>query len=126
MKQTVEEAKIKKVKAEMEIARILENLELETGLKSNIVYVYRENAKSEPLSQPKECNKNRYYFNTMIKLRLILRWLLIPLWFAIFIAYLPIWYLQMSWYYFSFQDYWDAFLILWDKTMLSMRLKTRQ
>lgn len=55
MKQTVEEAKIKKVKAEMEIARILENLELETGLKSNIVYVYRENAKSEPLSQPKEC-----------------------------------------------------------------------
>ena len=38
MKQTVEEAKIKKVKAEMEIARILENLELETGLKSNIVY----------------------------------------------------------------------------------------
>lgn len=48
MKQTVEEAKIKKVKAEMEIARILENLELETGLKSNIVYVYRENAKSEP------------------------------------------------------------------------------
>ena len=42
------------------------------------------------------------------------------------IAYLPIWYLQMSWYYFSFQDYWDAFLILWDKTMLSMRLKTRQ
>lgn len=32
----------------------------------------------------------------------------------------------MSWYYFSFQDYWDAFLILWDKTMLSMRLKIRQ
>ena len=62
----------------------------------------------------------------MIKLRLILRWLLIPLWFAIFIAYLPIWYLQMSWYYFSFQDYWDAFLILWNKTMLSMRLKTRR
>ncbi|WP_296122568.1 hypothetical protein [uncultured Bacteroides sp.] len=52
--------------------------------------------------------------------------LLIPLWFTIFIVYLPIWYLQMSWYYFSFQDYWDAFLVLWDKTMLSMRLKTRQ
>ena len=45
----------------------------------------------------------------MIKLRLILRWLLIPLWFAIFIAYLPIWYLQMSWYYFSFSDYWDSY-----------------
>lgn len=57
---------------------------------------------------------------------MVLRWLLIPLWFNIFIAYLPIWYLQMSWYYFSFQDYWDAFLILWDKTMLSMRLKIRQ
>ena len=51
----IEAAKIKKAKAEMERARILENLELETGLKSNIVYVYRENAKSEPLSQPKEC-----------------------------------------------------------------------
>lgn len=62
----------------------------------------------------------------MDKARLVLRWLLIPLWLAIFIAYLPIWYLQMSWYYFSFQDYWDAFLILWDKTMLSMRLKTRR
>ncbi len=45
----------------------------------------------------------------MDKARLVLRWLLIPLWFTIFIAYLPIWYLQMSWYYFSFQDYWDAF-----------------
>ena len=62
----------------------------------------------------------------MDKARLVLRWLLIPLWFTIFIAYLPIRYLQMSWYYFSFQDYWDAFLILWDKTMLSMRLKIRQ
>lgn len=62
----------------------------------------------------------------MDKARLVLRWLLIPLWFTIFIAYLPIWYLHMSWYYFSFQDYWDAFLILWDKTMLSMRLKIRQ
>lgn len=49
----IEEAKIKKAKAEMEIARILENLELETGLKTNIVYVYRE-TESESLSQPKE------------------------------------------------------------------------
>lgn len=62
----------------------------------------------------------------MDKARLVLRWLLIPLWLAIFIVYLLMWYLQTSWYYFSFQDYWDAFLILWDKTMLSMRLKTRQ
>lgn len=50
----IEEAKIKKVKAEMEIARILENLELETGLKTNIVYVYRGNTESKSLSQPKE------------------------------------------------------------------------
>lgn len=49
----IEEAKIKKAKAEMEIARILENIELETGLKTNIVYVYRE-TESESLSQPKE------------------------------------------------------------------------
>lgn len=27
----------------------------------------------------------------MDKARLVLRWLLIPLWFTIFIAYLPIW-----------------------------------
>lgn len=49
----IEEAKIKKAKAEMEIARIMENIELETGLKTNIVYVYRE-TESESLSQPKE------------------------------------------------------------------------
>lgn len=49
----IEQAKIKKAKAEMEIARILENLELETGLETNIVYVYRE-TESESLSQPKE------------------------------------------------------------------------
>ena len=60
----------------------------------------------------------------MNKIRLILRWLFIPLWIALFFVYLLIWYIQMSWYYFSFQDYWDAFLILWDKTMLLMRLKT--
>ena len=57
----------------------------------------------------------------MNRTRLVLRWLLIPLWFAIFIAYLPMWYLQMSWYNFSFQDYWDAFLILWDKAMKTRR-----
>ena len=62
----------------------------------------------------------------MSKLKLIIRWILLPLWLAIFIVYLPIWYLQMSWYYFSFQDYLDAFLILWDRIMLLMRLKTRK
>ena len=51
---SIEQAKLKKVKAEIEIARILENIELETGLKTNVVYVYRENTESEPLSQPKE------------------------------------------------------------------------
>ena len=51
----------------------------------------------------------------MNKIRLILRWLFIPLWTTLFFVYLLIWYIQMSWYYFSFQDYWNAFLILWDK-----------
>ena len=51
---SIEQAKLKKVKAEMEIARILENIELETGLKTNVVYVYRENTEAEPLSLPKE------------------------------------------------------------------------
>lgn len=62
----------------------------------------------------------------MNKIRLILRWLFIPLWTTLFFVYLLIWYIQMSWYYFSFQDYWNAFLILWDKIMLLMRLKTIQ
>ena len=60
----------------------------------------------------------------MNKIRLMLRWLFIPLWIVLFFVYLFIWYIQMSWHYFNFQDYWDAFLILWDRIMLLMRLKT--
>lgn len=55
----------------------------------------------------------------MSKIRLILRWLLIPLWLAIFIVYLPIW------YYFNFGDYWDSYLVLWDRVMLSLKLKKK-
>ena len=61
----------------------------------------------------------------MNKIRLILRWLFIPLWLVLFFVYLPVWYIQMSWYYFRFQDYWSAYLILWDRVMLFMRLKTK-
>lgn len=60
----------------------------------------------------------------MNKIKLILRWLFIPFWLVLFFVYLPVWYIQMSWYYFSFQDYWSAYLILWDRVMLFMRLKT--
>lgn len=61
----------------------------------------------------------------MSKIRLILRFLLIPLWLAIFIVYLPIWYIQMSWYYFNFWDYWDSYLVLWNRVMLSLKLKKK-
>lgn len=61
----------------------------------------------------------------MNKIKLILRWLFIPFWLVLFFVYLPIWYIQMSWYYFSFQDYWSAYLILCDRVMLFMRLKTK-
>lgn len=61
----------------------------------------------------------------MNKIKLILRWLFIPFWLVLFFVYLPVWYIQMSWYYFSFQDYWSAYLILWDRVMLFMRLKTK-
>ena len=61
----------------------------------------------------------------MSKIRLILRFLLTPLWLAIFIVYLPIWYIQMSWYYFNFGDYWDSYLALWDRVMLSLKLKKK-
>lgn len=63
--------------------------------------------------------------NFMGYIRLILRWLFTPLCFALFFVYLIIWYIQMSWCYFSFDDYWDDFLILWDKIMVLMKLKTK-
>lgn len=59
----------------------------------------------------------------MSKFKLIIRWVLLPLWLTIFIVYLPIWYLLMSWYYFSFQDYWESYLVLWDRVMITLRLK---
>lgn len=37
----IEEAKSKKEKAEKEIASILEKLEMETGLKASVCYLYR-------------------------------------------------------------------------------------
>lgn len=89
-----------------------------------VITFWKEISREECEAMNDFLNENKK--TIMDKARLVLRWLLIPLWFTIFIAYLPIWYLQMSWYYFSFQDYWDAFLILWDKAMLSMRLKTRR
>ena len=53
----IEKAKNKKTKAEMEIAHILENLEKETGLMANTVYVYREDSRSELMVQPVKCIK---------------------------------------------------------------------
>lgn len=38
----IEEAKSKKEKAEKEISSILEQLEMETGLKASVCYLYRE------------------------------------------------------------------------------------
>lgn len=50
----IEEAKIKKAKAEIEIDHILEKLEMEIGLTAGIVYVYRKYEKSELTDQPLE------------------------------------------------------------------------
>ncbi len=58
----------------------------------------------------------------MSKLKLIIRWMLFPLWLVIFIVYLPIWYMQMSWYYFSFQDYTESYFILWGRLMGALKL----
>lgn len=63
--------------------------------------------------------------NFMGYIRLILRLLFLPLWIILFFVYLLIWSLQNSWRYFSFDDYWDDFLILWDKIMVLMKLKTK-
>lgn len=38
--------------------------------------------------------------------------LLIPFWLVLFVVYLPVWYIQMSWYYFDMEDYQEAYLIL--------------
>lgn len=40
----------------------------------------------------------------MKTLKLFIRVLLIPVWITIFFIYLFIWYIQMSWYYFDFND----------------------
>lgn len=52
----IEEVKIKKAKAEMEIAHILEKLEAETGLKANniFIYIHREEEKSALAASPIE------------------------------------------------------------------------
>lgn len=48
----------------------------------------------------------------MKTLKLFIRVLLIPVWITIFFIYLFIWYIQMSWYYFDFNDYWESYLLL--------------
>ena len=63
--------------------------------------------------------------NFMGYIRLILRLLFLPLWIILFFVYLLIWSLQNSWRYFNFEDYWDDFLILWDKIMVLMKLKNK-
>lgn len=57
----------------------------------------------------------------MSKLKLIIRWMLLPLWLVIFIVYLPIWYLQISWYYFGFQDYIESYFRLLDRLMYTLK-----
>lgn len=34
-----------------------------------------------------------------------------------------IWYIQMSWYYFDFNDYWESYLLLWDEIMVKLKIK---
>lgn len=59
----------------------------------------------------------------MKTLKLFIRVLLIPVWITIFFIYLFIWYIQMSWYYFDFDDYWESYLLLWDKIMVKLKIK---
>lgn len=56
------------------------------------------------------------------KLRIAIRFVLIPLWFLIFIIYFPIWFFQMAWYCFEFSDYKDSYLFLWCKIMKILKL----
>lgn len=56
------------------------------------------------------------------KIRISIRIMLIPLWILIFIIYLPIWIVQMTWYYFEFSDYKDSYLLLFHKTLKTLRL----
>lgn len=59
----------------------------------------------------------------MKTLKLFIRVLLIPVWITIFFIYLFIWNIQMSWYYFDFDDYWESYLLLWDKIMVKLKIK---
>lgn len=61
----------------------------------------------------------------MNKLRLILRWLFIPLWALLFLVYFHVWAIREFIYYFSFQDYLSDFYVFWDRVMLLMKLKTK-
>lgn len=61
----------------------------------------------------------------MNKLRLILRWLFIPLWALLFLVYFPVWAIREFIYYFSFHDYLSDFYVFWDRVMLLMKLKTK-
>lgn len=49
-----EEAKIKKTNAENEVTRILEKLEIETGLRVNAIFTYREKSNSLSAIHPVE------------------------------------------------------------------------
>lgn len=59
----------------------------------------------------------------MKTLKLFTRILLIPIWIIILFVYLPIWYIQMSRYYFNFNDYWESYLLLQDEIMIKLRIK---
>ena len=56
------------------------------------------------------------------KIKIGIRIILIPLWVFIFIIYLPIWFVQMAWYYFDISDYKDSYLLLLCKIMTVLRL----
>lgn len=60
--------------------------------------------KTETVIEP-DCYYEQALNEKNFRIRLILRWLLTPLWFVLFLIYLPIWYIKMSWYYFRFSDY---------------------
>lgn len=58
----------------------------------------------------------------MNKIKFILRILLTPIWLGIFILYFIIYYIRMSWKSFYFGDYWDHYLIVWDKVMIFLKI----
>lgn len=61
--------------------------------------------------------------NMVKNIKLILRFLLLPVILILLFLNFIIYYCKCSWYYFEFDDYWKDSMYLVDKLLLKLKLK---